>query len=62
MFVYESKQIDTEAVLTKISKWWIKESKEGTEYNKSYPDGLGLKNIGDQEESNVNQTGSSYYY
>lgn len=52
-FVYESKQIDTEAVLTKISKWWIKESKRKiTEYNKiAYPDGLGLKNIGDQEES-----------
>ena len=53
VFVYESKQIDTEAVLTKISKWWIKESKRKiTEYNKiAYPDGLGLKNIGDQEES-----------
>jgi len=52
-FVYESKQIDTEAVLTKISNWWRKEcARKIAEYNKiAYPDGLGLKNIGDQEES-----------
>ena len=52
-FVYESKQIDTEAVLSKISNWWKKECKRKiVEYNKiAYPDGLGLKNIGDQEET-----------
>lgn len=52
-FVYESKQIDTEAVLTKISNWWKKEcNRKIVEYNKiAYPDGLGLKSIGDQEET-----------
>lgn len=50
-FVY--KQIDTEAVLTKISNWWKKErNRKIIEYNKiAYPDGLGLMNIGDQEET-----------
>jgi len=56
---YESKQyeqevvLDTEAVLIRISKWWAKESKSKiTEYNKiAYSDGLGLKNIGNQMES-----------
>lgn len=50
-FVYKSKQIDTEAVLSNISKWWGKEcNRKIVEYNKiAYPDGLGLKNIGDQE-------------
>lgn len=52
-FVYESKQIDTEAVLSNISKWWGKEcNMKIIEYNKiAYPDGLGLTNIGEQEES-----------
>ena len=52
-FVYESKQIDTEAVLSNISKWWGKEcNRKIIEYNKiAYPDGLGLTNIGDQEET-----------
>lgn len=52
-FVYESKQIDTEAVLSNISKWWGKEcNRKIIEYNKiAYPDGLGLTNIGEQEES-----------
>lgn len=51
VFVYKSKQIDTEAVLSNISKWWGKEcNRKIVEYNKiAYPDGLGLKNIGDQE-------------
>lgn len=50
-FVY--KQIDTEAVLTKISNWWKKErNRKIIEYNKiAYHDGLGLMNIGDQEET-----------
>jgi len=50
---YEIIQIDTEAVLIRISKWWRKEcTSKIVEYNKiAYPDGLGLKNIGDQEES-----------
>jgi len=52
-FVYESKQIDTEAVLIRISNWWGKEcNRKINEYNKiAYPDGLGLTNIGEQEES-----------
>ncbi|MCK9341682.1 MAG: hypothetical protein M0P37_08055, partial [Synergistaceae bacterium] len=51
VFVYKSKQIDTEAVLSNISKWWGKEcNRKIVEYKKiAYPDGLGLKNIGDQE-------------
>ena len=39
--------------MTKISNWWKKECKRKiVEYNTiAYPDGLGLKNIGDQEET-----------
>jgi hypothetical protein len=50
------KQIDTEAVLAKISKWWAKESKSKiTEYNKiAYPDGLGLLYL-NEEDSNIDR-------
>nr|MDK2851463.1 sacsin [Candidatus Cloacimonadota bacterium] len=53
VFVDESKQIDTEAVLTKISKWWAKESERKIpEYNNIvYADDHGLENIGDPKES-----------
>lgn len=55
-FVYESKQIDTEAVLTKISNWWKKECKRKiVEYNKiAYPDGLGLMYL-NEDDYNINR-------
>ncbi len=55
-FGYESKQIDTKAVLSKISNWWKKECKmKIKEYNKiAYPDGLGLLYL-NEDDSSINR-------